>query len=184
MNIKEAREITAEATKGANLSISWERDCKIRKKLKGSKEPITDKITKAVDAVCRIGIDYDNIKKVQDKRESGELPTENTGLWFGKGEWVDFPYIVKHKTTGKLYFRMYYGSNSKPGKCQFKKNGVDCSFADVEKYLLASEKTPKDGDCFYVKLEDVKNIAWKSKEIDRESIKTGAKEKEAEPATA
>jgi hypothetical protein len=183
MNIDQARIITADATKGANLKVSWERSCKTRKKLVGSKIPLTDVVTKAVDAVCRIGIDYDNIKDVQAKRASGELPTENQGIWHGKGEWVDFPYIVRHTGTNKLYFRLYYGSGAsadKSKKAQFKLNGEPCRMEDVSDMLMANEKSEKSGDCFYVKLEDVKSIAWGSMpEVNREPIKTGAEENEA-----
>jgi hypothetical protein len=161
MNLSAARAITADATKGANIKVEWLRACKTRKKLDGV--PYTDTIEKAVEAVCRIGIDYDNIGNVKAKRESGELPTENQGIWHGKGEWVDFPYIVRHTVTGKLYFRLYYGTGTAKGKRQFFLNGEAKSFEEVEPALLASEKGEKDGDCFYVKLDDVKSIGWQSK---------------------
>jgi len=190
MNIREARIITADVSKGANLKVSWERKCKLRKKHSVTKEPVIDDITKEVNAVCRIGIDYDNMKVVKEKRESGELPTENQGIWNGKGVWVDFPFIVRHTNTNKLYLRLYYGSSvsaEKSKKAQFKFNGDNCTFKDIENYVLGSENPYKDkkpSDCFYVKLEDIKTIGWRSKEINRELIKTGAKVTETEPETA
>jgi hypothetical protein len=49
-------------------------------------------ITKVTQVTCRAGVKYDNIAAVQEKRENGELPSENAGL---KGmSWVVFPHIL------------------------------------------------------------------------------------------
>ena len=122
------------------------------------------------------------IENVKEKRESGELPSENQGIWNGKGEWVDFPYIVRHTEKDKLYFRLYYGTGTAKGKRQFFVNGEAKTFEDVAPALLASEKTEKSGDCFYVMLDDIKSIGWETR------VKTGATEQEkervAQPAMA
>lgn len=63
--------------KGQIVAIKTERECKIRK---GAKP-----ITKQSMFTCRLGVNYDNIRKVQDKRETGELPAQNQGLSWGSG---------------------------------------------------------------------------------------------------
>ena len=65
--------------KGANIVLEWSRAVKTRK-------GVADTIRKNVRMVGRIGIEYDNVKTVQDKRESGKLPTENAGLPWGRWE--------------------------------------------------------------------------------------------------
>lgn len=136
------------APKGANIVVEWVRPCKTRK-------GVQDSITKAVRMVGRMGIDYDNIGAVQDKRESGELPKENAGLpW---GVWATFPYLIEHQ--GAFYLRLYNGTSEKvKPEVHFFRNGVEVRKDEIAPVLLASEKEEKHGDCFTCKLENMTRI--------------------------
>lgn len=153
MNLATVKAVIAEATKGANIKLSWSRSCKVKKSC-------TDIITKSVKAVGRIGIDYDNQKVVIEKRENGELPEQSQPIWHGKGEWIAFPYLIRHTVTGQLYLRLYSSTGSAKPQVQFYRNGYACELADVSDVLLASEKNSEHGDCFCCKLEDMTAITW------------------------
>jgi hypothetical protein len=126
------------AKTGQICKVTWRRECKTRK---GS--PV---VHKTVTAIVRAGIDYDNQKIVQNKRENGELPKENAGLpW---GEWFIFPYIVKHKEN---FYLRFYPFNGGKVLTKFELDGNTVEFDRVKDYLLSSEKQEREGDCFVVK---------------------------------
>ena len=60
------------ARRGQIATLTTERPLKVRKG--------QDAITKISTFQCRVGIDYDNIQTVREKRESGELPEEKEYL--------------------------------------------------------------------------------------------------------
>jgi len=138
--------------KGVNVRLAWRRSCKVKK-------TVTDFIEKATVAVGRIGIEYDNQAAVIAKRESGELPEESQPIWHGKGEWLIYPYLIKHVDTNQLYLRLYKGTGNAIPKVQFYRNDLPVSKESLDAELLSSEKsTEKDGDCYCVKLEDMTMI--------------------------
>jgi hypothetical protein len=152
MQLATVEKVIQNTPKGANIILEWQRPVKT---FKGS----TDVVEKHVRMVGRIGLNYDNIGDVQDKRESGELPAENAGL---KGmEWVTYPYLLRSVKTGELQVRLYNGTSEKvPVKSEWKLNGNPVSYEVVEPIILASEK-PKErtGDCFQCKLSAMLRIA-------------------------
>lgn len=131
---------------GQICSVVWRRSCKVRVNCPFS-------IEKEVTATVRAGIDYDNQKAVQVKRENGELPEKNNGLPWGK--WLVFPYVIEHK--GQNYFR-FYPFNGGKVTTQFFRDGERVTFEQVEPYLLASEKAEKSGDCFVVNESSILNL--------------------------
>jgi hypothetical protein len=129
--------------KGANVSVSWKREAKVKKSC-----PIL--IEKQTSAIVRAGIDYANLAIVKDSGiEVGELP------W---GTWNVFPFSIVHK--GVEYIRLYQaGGISFSPKVQWFANGEPVEKASVEEYLLASEKG--DGAapaCFTIKAKDVLTV--------------------------
>lgn len=137
--------------KGQFINVVYEKPIK---QLKGS--PHT-KVTKEVSLVGRAGVTYDNIQNVKDKRESGELPAENTGLKWG--EWLPggFPYLIKHKD--ELYARITLGTNNTP-KATYRIDGKPVTQKEALAYALASEK-PKDDekpDVLTINLKNIKSI--------------------------
>lgn len=101
---------------------------------------------------CRVGVTYDNIAAVQDKRDSGELPAENAGLpW---GQWHMFPYVIEHK--GEYYFRCttLNGGNRYPSV--YLRDGVEIAADEAKVDCLASEfKSGPASDVFNIKVSSI-----------------------------
>ena len=148
MQLNQVRQAIKATPKGCNIVCEWTRPCKTRKGTLVA-------ITKSVRMVGRMGIEYDNINDVQEKREEGTLPAVNAGLpW---GVWAEYPWLIEHK--GKNYLRLYNGTSSlTTTKVAFFMNGEATDKAMVVPYLLASELTEKDGDCFCCDIENLTRI--------------------------
>ena len=141
---------TIKAHKGQNLSAMWVRPLKT---LKG----ITAKVNKLTVAVVRGGVDYDNLRSVQEGRADGSLPAENAGLpW---GEWAEFPLHITHKGTD--YARLYpaSGINFIP-KTTYFVDGKEVSKETAQGYCLASEFRVNDEvpTCFTIKVDSLVSI--------------------------
>jgi hypothetical protein len=150
--------ILDETPKGANIIIEWERDAKTKKN--------SPEIRKAVRMIGRVGIEYDNIGKVQEKRETGELPKENAGLpdW---QEWEVYPYLLRHKTKGTNYVRLYKGTSEKVmPKVTWLLNGEPVAKEDISDYLYASELKTSEGDCFQCKIEDITKLNLENEKVE------------------
>lgn len=134
------------ALKGQFASLRMVRSMKVRK----GEAPITKDST----FTCRIGVDYDNIADVKEKREIGALPEENAGLpW---GEWALFPYVITYK--GNFYFRCTQvngNANSTP-KTRYLRNGQEITKDEAEIACLASEfKDSSDRNVFNVTISNL-----------------------------
>lgn len=135
-----------ESKRGQFARVSWERKCKT---LKSCPYEITKK---TVAKNIRIGAQYDNLKRVKEGRESGELPAENQGL---RGmEWVKYPLILKGINNGKEYLRLETAKNSM-FETEYYMEGKQIKKQDILNYLQASEK--KSGE-----LPTILNIATDS----------------------
>ena len=136
--------------KGANLRAMWGKSLKTRK-------GVLQNVEKLTSIVIRGGIDYDNQGVVIEKRENGELPSENAGLpW---GEWAEFPLHIAHKGTD--YARFYPASGIDFGvKVEYYLDGVQVDKATVQPLCLASEFPNREEKplCYTVKAENVKAI--------------------------
>ena len=148
MNLQQIRQAIKATPKGCNIILEWTRPCKTRKGTMAG-------ITKSVRMVGRMGIEYDNINEVQEKREEGTLPKENAGLpW---GQWSEYPWLIEHK--GKFYLRLYNGTSSlTTPKSTFFMDGIEAEKAEVAPFLLASELAEKDGDCFTCSIENLTRV--------------------------
>ena len=112
--------------KGQFGSVRYARDVKQKK---GS--PVQN-VKKEVLMSIRAGVEYDNLKVVKEKRDSGELPKENAGLPWGK--WVAYPYLIEHK--GEHYAR--FTPNGIP-QVKYFIEGKEVSRDEALKFALASE---------------------------------------------
>lgn len=138
------------AKKGANLSVVFDRPLKTRK-------GVAEKVTKVTRIIARGGVDYDNIGIVQEKRENGELPSENAGLpW---GEWVEFPLHIRHKDVDYARFYPASGIGFTPQVTYFL-NGIEVAKEQVQTLCLASEFPKRDEAplCFTIKANNVAMI--------------------------
>jgi hypothetical protein len=104
----------------------------------------------------RIGIQYDNMATVQEKREDGRLPSENQGLTWG--EWLFYPYIISH--NGKRYLRVSKAnSNVRYPSKYFDLNGNEVSAEIVKMFALASEFAPKsDVEVLAIPMDNIVDI--------------------------
>jgi len=150
MELEQVRQAIATAPKGANIVVEWVRPCKVRK-------GVQDVLTKSVRMVGRMGIDYDNMKAVQEKRASGELPAENQGL--NGMEWVEKPYLLRSLKSGRFLIRLYNGTSDKVRPdVHFFQNGTEVTREEIDSMLLASEKNSSHGECFTCHVDDMTRI--------------------------
>ena len=135
------------AKKGQIATLTTERDMKMRKG-----QPL---VTKRSTFQCRIGVNYDNIAVVKDKRADGTLPAESAGLpW---GEWLEFPYTIAHK--GEVYFRCTMLRNNFIPKTTFYLDGYEIDKEDVKVMCLASEFIEdRSNDVFNIKVSSIMEV--------------------------
>ena len=133
--------------KGQIVTVKTERALKVRK----------DKpaVMKASEFQCRVGVNYDNIQAVKDKRADGTLPAENAGLpW---GEWALFPYVITHK--GEYYVRCTVVRNNFRKAPVYTMNGVEISKEEAQVIALASEfREGDDNDVFNIKVSSIREV--------------------------
>jgi hypothetical protein len=142
------REVVMSKAKGQFANITWEKELKTLK-------TVNAKVEKHSDAVVRFGVEYDNISKVQEKRELGILPSENSGLpW---GQYKEYPYFISHK--GQDYLRVSLVPNNRI-KSTYYIDGVEATREQAEKLCLASEFKKSDNglDVLTIKVENILNV--------------------------
>jgi len=107
--------------------------------------------------VGRIGIAYDNMSAVKDKREQGELPPVNQGL---RGEQIfESPCIILNPKNGRRYLRLYKGISDKTQpKVQYRIGDAVVSRESVEHMMLANELSASHGDCFQVNVANLRRV--------------------------
>jgi hypothetical protein len=138
--------------KGQILTLQIGRECKMRK-------GVTGMVHKFSKMQVRVGIDYDNIAAVQEKRESGELPAENAGRAWGSYVPGLFPYVIEHK--GQIYFHFSTLPNSSfKSEVHFMRDGKPIEKSEVATLCLASETTERETtlECFDLKVESILEI--------------------------
>ena len=132
--------------KGQMVTVVTERPLKVRKG--------EELITKLSEFQARVGVNYDNIASVQEKRASGELPEVNAGLpW---GEWDVPNYTIKHKD--ELYIRMATVTNGFKREPVYTRKGVEISAEEAKKAALASEFSPSNSEVFNIKLSNILEV--------------------------
>ena len=123
--------------KGTFATVQYSRPVKVKKN-----SPMITKVTRARNV--RIGAQYDALKAVQvakgvnSTQEAHEL---NTGL---KGfEWDVYPTLLHSIKTNKQYIRVETNNNTL-FETTYIMNGKVVNKADIEQYMLASEKSKGD----------------------------------------
>jgi hypothetical protein len=143
--------VLTSAPKGANVILEWSRPVKTKKAYSAMN------IVKHVRMVGRVGIEYDNMKAVQEKRASGELPAENAGSWFYHDDTC--PGLIRHKRTDAPYVQLFVGTSAKvKPNVSFTVDGIPATMEDIESFILASEKRSEKGETFICKVENMTRI--------------------------
>lgn len=129
--------------KGGIVTVKTQRALKVRKGQAA--------ILKISEFQARVGVKYDNIAVVQEKRASGDLPAVNAGLpW---GEWDVPNYTIKHKD--ELYVRCTSLDTNFKRAPIFIRDGAVITAEEAKIASLASEFTPSTSDVFNIKLSSV-----------------------------
>jgi hypothetical protein len=136
--------------KGQIVTLTTAREVKYRK------DSPTAQTIKVSTFQCRMGVNYDNLKVVQEKREDGSLPAENAGL--NGMEWVQFPHLLRGIKSGTYQMRCTR-FNGNASKVAFVRNGEEISREDALVGTLASEQ-PKDtpSEVFNVTVNSITHI--------------------------
>lgn len=131
--------------KGQIVTMTTSREVKVRKGCVP--------LVKMSTFQARVGVNYDNITSVKEKRVSGVIPETNQGLpW---GEWEIFPYVIKHKDEKYVRCTVFNGNK---GSTKYFRGGVEVSLDSVKEDMLASELSEKSGDVFNVKVSSIKTV--------------------------
>jgi len=136
--------------KGQHVLAVWQRVAKTFKDC-----PML--ITKRTSAWVRAGIAYANLAVVKEGIASGERGEVEEIKW---AEWIQYPFILRHKATHKEYVRLYPAvfDNLKTPSVEWAIDGKPAAYEQVEPYLLASEKRKDNEDrplCFTLCADDV-----------------------------
>jgi hypothetical protein len=122
-------------------------------------------LEKITESVVRAGINFANLSSVKDAIAAGERG-EVQSLPFG--EWLSFPYLIKHRPKGSeedvIYIRLYpsEGINHIP-KSIYYVNGKEVQKEEFAKYLTPSDAKklldPSEKPlCFTIKSDNVLDI--------------------------
>lgn len=133
--------------KGTIVTVTAQKEVKMKKGF--------PPVTKVSVFQARLGVNYDNMVSVKEKRKTGELPETNQGLpW---GNWKVFPYVIEH--NGKDYIRFSKVNSRFKNVTRFFRNGIGISEDTVYSECLASEK-PKDTelDVFNIPADNIIDI--------------------------
>ncbi len=145
--------------KGQIVNVAWTSEIKSPK---GSFATVT----KRVELQARAGVNYDNMRDVIAKRESGELPAHNAGLTWGHWHTVAgvslFPHVIAHTPKGateeKHYLRFAKLDGATP-KVEYFVDGNPVSKEVAKSLTLASEwKESAMPDVFTVTADKVEFI--------------------------
>lgn len=156
MNIENIKNnIQNNIRKGSFVKLKWQ---KVLTNYKTT--PADIQVIKISQAVVRFGVQYDNLSKVQEKRENGTLPQENQGL--NGMEWILYPYILKNKNNNE-FLRVYTVPNCKI-ESKYYLNGNEITKEEAQEYCtkanFSSNNTPLD--CFNVKIENILELSEKT----------------------
>lgn len=154
MELQQVKQAIATTPKGANVILEWTRNLPCLKT-----SGCQDTIVKSTRMVGRIGVEYDNLAAVQEKRENGELPAENQGL--NGMEWIEKPYLLRAIKSGRYLVRLYKGTSDKVHpEVHFFRNGTEVERGTLKGIVASKDWQPSDGksDCFDCHVDDITRI--------------------------
>jgi hypothetical protein len=135
--------------KGQIATVTTKRPVKVRK---GQPE-----VFKQSTFQCRVGVNYDNIQAVKDKRADGTLPAQNAGLpW---GEWLEFPYTIAHKGETYLRCTMLRNNFHQAPIFTLADGSVIAKDAVIPMALASEFKEGDDNEVFNIKMSNVLAVA-------------------------
>ena len=149
MEFSKVKRIVNNIGGGQFHSMVWEREIPVKK---SAGNAVVKKRTTA--SGIRFGVNYDAMKAVNEKREKGELPTENQGL---KGrEWIVPNLYLRSIKSGKTMLRVSLSKSSKM-VTQWYLNGKEVKKEDLSAILYAKDMNANhvEMDCFDVTTDNI-----------------------------
>lgn len=138
---------------GAQTKVVWER-------VAGVFKECGHVITKRTTAMVRAGIEYSNLSVVKEALASGEKDEIADVSW---AEWIQRPYVFRHKSKGTEYVRLYPAvlKNTPKPNVQWFRDGKPVELSEIQHWLLAKERPRQDEESplvFSVKASDVLSV--------------------------
>lgn len=110
---------------------------------------------KETEGIFRLGINYENLGAVREKREADG--SENEGM-APSLQWLVFPRLILNTKTEKIYARIYTANGQIP-KVSYTLNGSPVEKESLREYCLASEFADhKEVPCFLLDVENFISI--------------------------
>ena len=145
--MKSLENIVTKCAKGQFMTIVAETSIEDMDSKQLKKSSYLGKLTKRTTYTSVRFCDYENLASTKEKREQGIEATKPT--WW---EWVNFPYIARHKTKGTLYVVVKPIENDIPTSEYFE-NGKHIDSSLVKPHL---KKTSGGGSSLYMlKLDSI-----------------------------
>lgn len=110
---------------------------------------------KHTELTVRIGVNYEALKAVKERRGDGRLPGQNAGL--SGLSWIVPEYLLVN-SSNELLLRVYTHPNCYK-KSTYYLNGVETDKKDLREYCLASEFTESNKDCFNIAICKILEIS-------------------------
>lgn len=148
--MKTLEQIVTKCNKGQFLTISTATTAVEMNEKQYKKSPYLGRITKETTYTAVRFCDYENLSSTIEKREQG-IEAQKPTWW----EWVEFPFIAKHKTKGTLYIVVKPTTEIPSSK--FFLDGIEVKKAEISDGL--KKEGNKDSSVYMIKLDSVKYLS-------------------------
>ena len=113
-------------------------------------------LRKRTSGVFRAGVDFAKLRAVEEGIAEGTRGPVQGLAW---GEWLHFPYIIRHTGKGTIYLRLYPVPNNYP-EVSYTVNGASVDKDTFNSYLTPSDAKGSDEPllCFSVNAENIISI--------------------------
>lgn len=148
--MKTLQQVITKCAKGQFLTITTATTAVEMNEKQYKKSPYLDRITKETTYKAVRFCDYENLSSTKEKREQGIEATAPT--WW---EWVEFPFIARHKSKGTLY--VVVKPTTEIPTAKFFLDGIEVKKADISDGLR--KESAKESTVYMIKLNSVKYLA-------------------------
>ena len=131
--MKSLAQIITKCSKGQFLTITTATTAVEMDEKQYKKSPYLGRLTKETTYSAVRFCDYENLASTIEKREQG-IEAQKPTWW----EWVEFPYIAKHKSKGTLY--VVVKPTSEIPSSKFFLDGIEIKKAEIESVKRNSDK--------------------------------------------
>lgn len=148
--MKSLAQIITKCSKGQFLTITTATTAVEMDEKQYKKSPYLGRLTKETTYSAVRFCDYENLASTIEKREQG-IEAQKPTWW----EWVEFPYIAKHKSKGTLY--VVVKPTTEIPSSKFFLDGIEIKKAEIADGL--KKESAKDSAVYMIKLDSVKYLS-------------------------